>query len=266
MTTASKTATRTCACGAQFEYEPFERIPGFPSFSFADPTECQTCADRAAAEELVRQEEKLRADREEWASARETQVDRLTPVRLLTPDLHHRQFNGALWRKVTAWQPSNERPWLGIIGETGSCKTRCAFLRLRQFARVLALVMDRSEAVDVMVVTGPEFNRIALERFSHERIDSGVMRGSVNVSDVAAKQLRGFRDTDMLLLDELGKVRPTPAIIDELFALIDYRHSRNLCTIWTSNTMPEVFCRTWPEEFAQPGGGRIVEASVIIKA
>jgi hypothetical protein len=54
--------------------------------------------------------------------------------------------------------------------------------------------------------------------------------------------------------------------MEALFALIDYRHSRNLVTLWSCNSRPESLCATWPTEFAGPIAGRIVEASTIIEA
>ena len=54
--------------------------------------------------------------------------------------------------------------------------------------------------------------------------------------------------------------------MEALFALIDYRYSRNLVTLWSCNSPPESFCASWPTEFAGPIAGRIIEASTIIQA
>jgi nucleoside-triphosphatase THEP1 len=162
--------------------------------------------------------------------------------------------------------PTAEKPWLGLVGEPGASKTRCAYLRLRQLGEEWTRKHGRPPKFEI--VTGPEFKRYALDRFSKEKVQSTgwMATGTTPVSEIASASLREIKNADVLLFDELGeKIKATPAVIEELFGLIDYRHSENLVTIWTCNSSPEEFCGDWPPEFAGPIAGRVVETSTIFK-
>jgi DNA replication protein DnaC len=238
--------TVTCACGADFQTVAFRQFPDLHGEL------CDECLARAEEESAEKQRMQKEQTRRERAAEFQAEVDTRTPERLRATNLDHPEFNLVLWEKVSAWDWSSEKPWLGLVGETGSSKSRIAYLTLRDFARSRGERGDKE--FSFAVVSGPLFNRLVLSQFSKD------------TSEEAARELRALRNAHVLLFDELGKVRPTPAIIDELFALIDCRHSRNDVTLWTSNTEPEVFCAGWPAEFAHPGAGRIIEASTIFKA
>lgn len=256
-----KTTTIKCKCGTDFETREIEGWKGM----FESRT-CNDCTARARAEEAV----EIQRSRDHHAAFLAGQVDGMTPERLLTPDIMHPEFNLDLWRKVTEWHPTREKPWLGIIGATGESKTRCAFLRLRQFAMADAQAWDgRGNApnLDALAISGMRFNKLVVEQHSNAALPgASLTRSSASVGEVAAGILRKARKADILILDELGKVKPTAGTVNEFFDLIDHRSARNLLTIWTSNTRPEQFCAAWGEEYGAPGAGRIIEASTIFKA
>jgi len=210
-----------------------------------------------------------RAKRAEEARAQQAQevvraIRQATPARFLATDRRDPRWNSNLAAKVDRWRPTAEKPWLGLVGVPGACKTRCAFEVLsRVAASRVRLVpdpwgLDRSEEVESPtweITTGGEFKRAVMDQFG-----DGGSRGST-------KKLKALRECDVLLFDELGeKIKPTPSVMEAMFELIDHRHARNLITIWTSNSTPEFFCASWPEEFAGPVAGRILESSTIITA
>jgi hypothetical protein len=262
-----KQITKQCDCGSSFQTD------AHPGVEWLEVQECPTCRaaidakieerQRIEREELDRQKaERLEADVKRTAE----RIDGDTPARFLSTDTGDKRFNRALWNQVTKWMPTAEKPWLGLVGEAGASKTRCAYLRLRQLGEEWTRKHGRPPKFEI--VTGPEFKRFSLDRFSKEEIQSRHWDGpsAIPVSQIASASLRKIKDADILLFDELGeKIKPTPAVIEELFALIDYRHSENKVTLWTCNSSPEEFCGGWPPEFAGPIAGRIVESSTIFK-
>ena len=256
-----KTITQKCDCGATFESPEMDGWPGI-----AEASICPECTAKARAEEAA----EIQQRKDNLAASLAREVDSLTPPRLRTPDIMHPAFNLALWRKVEAWKPTRERPWLGLIGGTGECKTRCAFLRLRQFALADGQAWHGGRDApkrDALAISGMDFNRLAVDRYSKEHgKDVGLFGRAVSVGDMASGTLRAARKVDILILDELGKVKSSPGTVEEIFSLIDHRSAHNLITIWTSNTKPEQFCAAWGEEYAAPGCGRILETSTVITA
>ena len=265
-TDETKMITKTCKCGTQFETE------SMPKYEFLENNLCGPC-DRAkekADKEWFRikkeEDAKREAERvESLVDSIRNNVDWLTPERILATDLSDQRFNSALWEQVAIWNPSKEKPWLGLVGDPGESKTRCAYLLIRQMAE--AWTRRDGEKPKVAAITGSDFKRWVLDRYSKETIQnpSHLGYGTIPVSEIVASKLRDAKNADILLFDEIGeKIKPTATVIEELFGFIDHRHSRNLVTIWTCNSRPEKFCAGWPEEFAGPIAGRIVESSTII--
>lgn len=180
-------------------------------------------------------------------------LDRITPPRIRTTDTAHRDFNRELWERVKDWQPTEERPWLGLVGDTGTAKTRTAYLAARAIAESDA---EAGRDFSPAWIDGPAFSRLVMAQF----------RGNDSERYAAAEDLENLRGADVLIFDELGKVHPSAATVAEAFALIDYRHARNLLTLWTANRMPQAFCATWGEEHGAPSAARIVEASTTFAA
>lgn len=186
----------------------------------------------------------------------ETEIMKITPGRFQATDTGHPDFNRRLWERIRTWCPTDERPWLGLIGPTGTCKTRSAFMLMREIA--LAMIRPASSPdhmtskPTIAVVSAYRFAETVMAQFSNET------KGEAN------EALRRFHKVNVLLIDDLGKQRNTPAVSTELFALLDHRHADNLCTIWTANSAPEVIVQGVSEDMAAPLAGRIRECSTII--
>ena len=80
----------------------------------------------------------------------------------------------------------------------------------------------------------------------------------------ARRLIQDCRNSDWLILDDIGKARATPAVVAAIFALLDHRHAHNLVTIWTSNSTPEEFCDGMPADTAGPMVRRLKETSTLL--
>jgi hypothetical protein len=214
---------------------------------------CKTCEDRIESEE---QERERRALEKEISKT----IARLTPPRFRQTDIHHPAFNLRLWEQVKEWNPSDKIPWLGLIGETGLCKTRNAYLRLEEVVRTpkrLQYPDRKTESLvyetSIEVITASEFAHAVRNQYSQNAEEA---RDCRNLLDSA-------HSVKWLLFDDLGKFTNTPAIIAALFGLIDHRHSYNKPTIWTSNLPPEEFLASAPADIGAPLAGRLIECSTI---
>lgn len=106
---------------------------------------------------------------------------------------------------------------LGFVGSTGIGKTRTLFLALRR-------VHDLG------------FSTMAIHHEAHTAASIAAAGGERDAMEQAkAKELlRRCRRAKALLFDDIGKGRSTPTAVEEFSALIEYRTSRKLVTLWTS--------------------------------
>ena len=229
-----KTETATCEhCSAEFQRPPSSGV-------FLE-TWCDPCMDADMARlEVLRIE---RAQQEARQKAVEAFRD-ICPVRFFESNPEHPEFRKSLLSQAETWNPTDEKPWLGIIGKKGSCKTRIAIMRTRQ------QILDDRPYRPFFVATY-DFAEAVQYRFNDE---SGESR----------RLIQECRNSDWLILDDIGKARATPAVVAALFALLDHRHAHNLVTIWTSNSTPEEFCDGMPADTAGPMVRRLKETSTLL--
>jgi DNA replication protein DnaC len=76
--------------------------------------------------------------------------------------------------------------------------------------------------------------------------------------------LKRIRESSLLLLDDFGKAKNTPAFSAFLFEVIDHRHAHNLPTIWTANSRPDELVSGMTPDMGPPLSGRLTECSRII--
>lgn len=247
----------TCDCGTVFQWKP-ESDDDWVN-SLIKPRSCPECTERIAAE-----------SHEKWRREREERIDSFvanalravmaeTPTIFRATDTSHVRFNTAGWQSVQDWKPSFEKPWLGLIGVTGTCKSRIAYLlaaaEIERLARRVA-EKDKSTAY-------PTFAFVA----SYEITD---LAGKLNSSDFGHKDsarqaLNRLRSVDLLLIDDLGKGRLSPVVASEMFAIIDHRYANALPMIWTSNSEPQDIVARLPDDMADPFAGRLHDSSRIIR-
>lgn len=230
-------------CSKEFTFTPF-RI--FGPEVIRDTT-CETCCEARNA--------RAQKSREEAAAA-QTQKDRkefweeICPERFLESDINHPEFRRQLYSKVMGWTPDISKPWLGIVGKKGCCKTRIGLMRLRQAVMTKEGPFKRGSTSPVFI-TAHEFADTVQSRFGTGH-------------DKANEKLEEISSARWLMFDDVGKARNTPAVVAALFALIDHRHSSNLTTIWTANSTPEEFCEGMPPDVAGPLVRRLKESSTLL--
>lgn len=254
----TKLTDGTCEfCQASFQYERWV-------FDETCCKECQPARDLKWAEEA--EVERISKEKEEKA-AHVVKVsafwDDMIPPRIADSDLSHPEFRKGLHEKASQWRPSKAKPWLGIVGLKGCCKTRIAVLRLKQ-AMIDEEHIDRRDyemhgwhsgpsLKSPFFITSYEFSRSVVDQYSKEKSES----------KKAKEILQNANSAKWLVFDDLGKAKATPAVVSTLFALIDHRHSYNMPTIWTANSTPEEFCEGMPEDVAGPLVRRLKEASTL---
>ena len=153
--------------------------------------------------------------------------ERITPPLYRATDAEHPEFNRKLWERIKDWQPHDGKGF-GIDGESGTGKTRVCFLVLRRQAL---------KGRRIAYVRAPEFARIVQCQFE----ERDPVAGQFDTHDKSGKNvfhrsLRKWRDADVLLFDDVGKVpRWSERLECEFFDLIEHRTSHLKPTIWTAN-------------------------------
>ena len=244
MTTEIETETiiiECYKCGAPVEWVKY---PYYHELCTKKPERCQAC---------IEVESEL--NREKTLAKLEDDIFQLTPRRYNATDSSHADFNVRLWEKVAAWNPTSDRPWLGLVGPTGKCKTRCAYLKLVDIAK--AMVRKSGEtwwiAPSIKAITAYDF----ADAVKNQHFDNSEEKAD------AKEFLSHIKRVDILLIDDLGKCKNTESLAGDRFALIDRRHEDNRRTIWTSNLTPEGIVAGMAENIGLPLAGRIRECSTI---
>lgn len=234
----------TCGCGKSFIDDTGFRI-----------AICPDCEEREKAEREQRQiaEDRLKLERARDEAKR--LVSDHTPPRYRGTNTAHPAFNKKLWAQVQAWQPTDDQPWLGLVGESGASKTRCAFLKLAE-------LVTSGVRLDGWQLRSPGF-QIATAYDIHAAVTGQYSECSGTKSD-SREFLEKVQTCNFLVIDDFGKARNTPAYSAALFGIIDHRHAHNAVTIWTANSTPEQLVAGMGEDMAGPLAGRLIECSTII--
>lgn len=242
--------TIKCACGESFQWE--NDHTGWAEL--CRPTLCDTCEERRQAEHEAEQQRLKIENAQE--KARENALGEL-PILFHATDTAHPRFKTQSWNKLKDHKLTAEQPWLGLIGETGLCKTRIASLIfIEEAARVAKKWKGddwrRREPI-LVFVTGYRICELA----------GIVQTGSFEQKENARKELDRIQDCDLLLIDDLGKGRITEAVAATLFAIVDHRYANLLGTIWTANSRPEDIAAMMNSDMAAPFAGRLNDHSKI---
>ncbi len=244
-------------CGTAFDFEPGPFAALFPAPELCDACDATESAARAR-EDAARAATASRS----WQITRWRQA---VPERYQRTDTAHPRFDPVLWERVSAWHPTVEKPWLGIVGPPGLCKTRVITLRLRDWlisageAAGHRVPQDREsrrpQPKDPLFITASEFGEAVAARHA-----------AASPEDAARARdlLSRCRTAGWLLFDDVGKAKHTPAVVAALFALMDHRHTRDLTTLWTANSKPETFCRDMGPDIAAPLARRFNELSTLL--
>jgi hypothetical protein len=248
--------TIKCPCGETFPWEPFSWIKTAEDLEAFRPDSCPSCEERESARRHAEEFEAMIG--QNGRKARANAFAKL-PRLFQETDICHPMFNASTWSKLKDHTLTVEKPWLGLIGETGLSKTRIAALfAIGEIQRMAeAWTRNRSRYWEPRFVFTPGY-RIS-------ELASLVQTGSFDQKGEARAELESITTCDLLLIDDLGKGRLNDSIAASLFALVDHRYASVLHTIWTSNSTPEEIATPMNSDMAGPFAGRLNDHSRIIK-
>ena len=258
--------TITCPCGSSFQWTN----PGDDAWTrklACAPDLCPKCQADADAEADARREARHKAEQEEKRAAQLTamreKLASATPARFRGTNIGHPAFNKEAWRKLKDWHPTDEKPWLGMIGETGTCKSRIAHLIAAAY--VESITEPDRRPITFVFTTAFDIGTNVLEQYEKRQDETRSLHDDRTPAQRAKDWLKRLRTTDLLFIDDLGKGRMTPAVASEFFDVIDHRHKENMPVIWTANSTPEVIAANMTLDMAAPFAGRLNDCSRIIR-
>jgi len=168
---------------------------------------CEPCLEKSIAEaqQNAEQSRKDALNLAFWESVpplyQDTEIERLNPI---------------LVREVLTWEFNPIG--IGIRGKSGEQKTRAAVLLLHKM-KLAGKSVNFLKATDVA--------KYAAQQFSNDK----------ELQTEALKAIRTAHTCQVLLLDDIGKGRLSPAAEELLYDLLDKRSERKLPVIWTSNAV-----------------------------
>lgn len=198
-----QTETRTCDdCGKSFEIDA--------SPIFANCTKCDACEEKASE-----MEERRKREHRALASWEATVPKVYRDTRQEHPD-----YPGTLHAACRRWLSGDGTGgeehclFLGIIGESGRCKTRV-------ISQLVKLLIWRGESVMWVNSSRWQWDVQHLHDDS-EKID-------------AAKRVKMAIEAPWLVFDDLGSLKSTETVCEHLYGLLEARTSHGLPMLWTSN-------------------------------
>jgi len=225
--------TRKCKeCGKDFETEEVYMPELDRRFVFQSA--CEPCLDRLLTERDVQ-------EKEAKAKKREDDFWGMVPAIYKTTD--ETKINSKLKRAIYEWKFGPKG--IGIKGPSGTQKTRSA---------VLLLYRLHKGGRDVFYLKATKLTQNAIEVFSDDR---ETKRNAIELMSRATK-------CQVLLLDDVGKGRLSPAAEESLYTLLDTRTENLLPTIWTTNADSSQLHDMMSEDRADAIMRRLIEFSTII--
>lgn len=258
--TTTTTESIKCPCGETFKWEPSAwMIAEGADLDYWRPTSCPSCIEREDQEqEAACKAEEIRERIEKAVNHARSEAPEAIPRLFRKTDTAHEKFNLPAWNKINDHVLTTEKPWLGLIGETGFSKTRIACLIFIEEAERCARSKAeniRSERATFIFTTGYRICELA----------SLVQTGSFDQKETARAELERITNCDLLVIDDLGKGKVNDAVSASLFALLDHRYAEVLRTIWTANSTPEQIASAMPTDMAAPFAGRLNDHSRIVR-
>jgi DNA replication protein DnaC len=209
MDITSKTESRQCeGCGKAYEYEALT----FNGTEVCVTSLCDPCAEKH--NEKVEQEQRKATAINKWTQCvpdgyRDTDINHPDyQARIKTHDLCMRWVNGE------SMGQDGRRLFLGLIGDSGLCKTRII-----------------SQMVKRMIWRGRSVFWINSSQFqwSCQHLHDDSERGK------ASRAIKSARNCSVLVLDDIGSLKATEIVSDNLYAILEHRTTNKLPMIWTSN-------------------------------
>jgi len=193
------------SCKTNFEAEEID----FNGKKICFGTLCDQCVEKriAESEQEAEYRRKDALERDFWSSVpplyRDTDIQRLNPI---------------LAREVMTWEYDSKG--LGIRGISGSQKTRAAVALLHKM---------KIQGKSVFFIKATDIARFAANQFSNDQ----------DQKNEAYRSIRSTHTCQVLLIDDIGKGRMSPASEELLYDILDKRSERKLPVIWTANSTAE---------------------------
>ena len=184
------------------------------NFAFEEsgwPTICQDCGElRRRSDATSHYCESHERNQERW--------NRLVPALYADTDIGHNTFNLSLWKSVEDWD-GKDGMGLGLVGPSGSSKTRISYLLLEKSCM---------ESRTIAAVTAREFVKLSQGQFRN------------NGENGFHRKLKGWESASLLLVDGLDRVTNWSERTEgDLAGLLEYRHERRRPVIWATNAPSE---------------------------
>ena len=202
---------RTCkTCSKQYRHEPMF-IDGLDMLDHIFV--CESCSEssRKAYEQA------------EWKATAKLRWEEAIPVEYRNTDITHPDYQKSIESHEAAltWlrqaDAATRRPFLGLVGASGGCKSRIASQIAKQ---------GIWEHGFYQWCGSYKFQWACQNQFGDDGKE-------------ASRLLRTCRETANLIFDDLGSLKSSEVVSDTLYALLEHRSANSLPMIWTSNEQPE---------------------------
>lgn len=208
----SKEIRKCDTCESNYKHEPLIILNRDLA---ADLMTCPRCQEK--------EEEALRKFKLEQNAQRNWQKE--VPYEYRRTEIDHPDFkkNYAHFIEAVKWlrRPS-KRCFLGIVGESGKCKTRIA-------AELARKVIWDGDAVRWVNSSNWQWD---------------VQHLHCNEEQVATTaRVMGAKHARVLFFDDLGSLKATEAVCEQLYGLLEHRSTKPLMMVWTSNEGVEEMLR-----------------------
>ena len=208
MTTPAHSEQRTCTqCSRPYDHVPvmIDDFDMIAHFTTCDP--CSALLERKEAQA----ERKAKAE-SAWESTVEAEYRNTSTDH---PDFPRPIFKQCLnWMRGEKVNGIDPLPFLGLIGKSGLCKTRV-------ISQVVKHIIWRGEFVTW--VNSAKFQWCCQNQFNDHS------------SKESTSFLKTYRTTRNLVFDDIGSLKATETVSDNLYALLEYRTANRLPMMWTSN-------------------------------
>ena len=209
MDITTKTEDRKCEmCGETYEHE--QLMIGGAEVCVYD--RCDPCEDVYRAQ--VEQKARIAKAESQWIAS--------VPAIYRATDINHPAYKERMathkvcmqWVNGESIGKEGRKLFLGMVGDSGLCKTRIV-------SQMVKLMIWRGNSV--FWINSSQF------QWSCQHLHDDAERGK------AARAIKSARECPVLVLDDIGSLKATEVVSDNLYSILEHRTSRELPMIWTSN-------------------------------
>tara|TARA_R110000868_G_scaffold408311_1_gene691151 strand:+ start:815 stop:1510 length:696 start_codon:yes stop_codon:yes gene_type:complete len=199
---------RTCEnCSIQYEHEP---LMAFGSDIIAHINVCLVCSS-------VMEDQQNKKKREDDAK---TKWETTVPDEYRNTKEDHSDFPNSVLGDCLKMIKSNENPFIGLIGRSGIGKTRVA-------AMIIKRLIWRGDFATW--INSSTFQWACQNQFNDGN------------SKEAQSLLKSCRESKNLVFDDIGSLKSTETVSDNLYSVLEHRTTTGQRMIWTSNeTLDEI--------------------------